>query len=187
MEEMKIQPALIFYDVAKKEMLLRIREREVALYVWLGILGTIFTISFHSAPPNYSILLILPLLSAGISMRISQHETLIAKLAHYCKTEVGPCLKRNAPEGLRHWDESESLKGQKSIVGLRNVVNAILIVGPCLIAIYLNFGEFKSSEFPFQFSWILSCIFTSYSAYSVFKSTIDRLREALKFFDEGTY
>ncbi len=181
MDDLQVhQPALTFYIVSKKEMLLRIREREIATYVWMGVLGTILTIAFNRKSLNFDVLLIIPLLAAGISMRISQHETIIAKLAQYCKKEIGPFLKKGQPPELRHWDESEALKGQKTIVGLRNIINSILFVGPCLFSIILNYNDFfNNGATSYKFVWVTSLFLTVLTIYFMIKSLSDRLNAAL--------
>lgn len=182
------QPVLTFYLVAKNEMLVRIKERELAIYVWVGVLGTILTIAFHGKQSKYDVLLILPLLAAGISMRISQHETIISKLAKYCKEEIGPILKDKESTELRHWDESKALTGQRQIVGLRNIVNSVLIVGPCIFSIIVTYNSsYTKGTTLLKTAWISGLLFTLLSAYFATKSFLDRVQNALRIVDDNLH
>lgn len=180
------EPALTFYLVAKNEMLVRIKEREFALYIWFVVLGTILTITFHVQPPNYEVLLLLPLIAGGLSMRISQHETTISKLAKYCKEEIGPILKLNKNPDLCHWDESKSLTDQRRFVGTRNFVNLILIVAPCILSLVLTYNRaYVNAEPLLKVVWISNIFFTLLAALFSIKSFIDRLGSALKIVDDN--
>jgi hypothetical protein len=153
--------ALAFYQTARDEMMLRIREREVAMYVWLGALGTIVTVAFRDSNSSPRALLILPVLALGISMRLNQHEILIAALAEYCKREVGKYAKLGCPADLKHWDESDTLKArQEWVVLLRVVVTLLLLAGPSAMALVLTFRSLGGSGTLFHLGWLFGVLAT---------------------------
>ena len=174
--------ALKFYQSARDEMLMRIRERELAMYVWLGALGTIMTVAFKDgSASNYKVLLLLPPLSIGIAMRTNQHEMLVAALAMYCKFEVGPLLKKGLNTRLRHWDESEALRRrQEWVVFLRNIVTFTLLVLPCLLALLVTYPEFEKQGFVFRSAWISGVVFTFTVALLELQSLLARINGLMK-------
>lgn len=131
-----VETARVFYDSARAEMLMRIRERDVATYVWLGVLGTILGLAYGGKSPHVELLLVFPPLAMGFAHRIEQHETIIKILADYCKTELGPILEIG---NLKQWDNSKALgKRQKSVVDERTILNILLLGGPSTAALILN-------------------------------------------------
>ncbi len=174
--------ALAFYQSARDEMLMRIRERELAMYVWLGALGTIITVAFKDgATSNYKILLVLPALALGIAMRTNQHEMLIAALAAYCKTEIGLFLKDGRDRRLVHWDESVALqKRQEWVVILRNVVTFSLLILPSVLALVLNYKDLGTQHALFLSAWISGLVFTVIVGLLEFQSLASRLNNLMK-------
>lgn len=177
--------AVAFYQTARDEMLLRIRERELATYVWLFSLGTLLTLSFGSNPPRHDLLLTLPVLALGIVFRISQHEMLIGTLAGYCKNEVGPIVKNGCNPDLRHWDESDALGHyQRNVVNFRTVINVILIVGPAVTALVLNYESLSTGSLFFRFAWSAGLVFTLASLAFLIQSFLIRLAAAYRLIND---
>ncbi len=179
MTKIPLNSAIICYESARKEMMLRIRERELAFYAWVAGLGTILTLTFHNSPPEIRLLLLLPLLSFGISFRIAQHEILIAALAKYCKDEVGPFLKAELPSMLKHWDESNALSHvQSSIIKYRALVNVLLMGVPSGYAIVVNESKCLEST-DWALIWYLSIVLTVATIWFLGYSFLNRLRNAM--------
>ncbi|MGD1101798.1 MAG: hypothetical protein ABSA59_06990 [Terriglobia bacterium] len=171
---------LTFYESARKEMFLRMREREIATYAWMAVLGTVLTATLASKPPNMKLLLALPLLGVAIAFRIAQHETLIATLATYCKEELGPEIRRQAGTDVRHWDESHALaQYQRSVVGARSIVNLLLVVAPCAVGLVLNASAIAAGTTTF-WAWAVSCLLTAACAWLLVGSMVKRLAAAMR-------
>ena len=174
--------ALKSYESARDEMLMRIRERELAMYIWLGAIGTIMTVAFKgTTPENHKVLLILPILALGIAMRINQHEMLIAALASYCKNEIGPLLKEGCPSTLCHWDESDALRQrQEWIVILRIVITFALLVFPSVVALFYNYPFKASHSVAFCSAWVVGVVATAIVAFLELESLLARLAALMR-------
>lgn len=165
---------LKFYETARAEMLLRIREREVATYVWLGVIGTIVSLAFGTGRREFDVLLVLPVVSLGFAARVTQHEELIKVLAAYCKNEVGPLLES---QGLRQWDNSRTLaEAQSSFVATRTLVNLLLFVGPSSLALWLNSSNLAAQGLIFRTTFWVGVFCTALESWLLVRSLVIRLK-----------
>lgn len=128
-----------FFDSAMDEIFLRIKQREVVLYVWLSIIGSL--LSFASAKNDnmssiifvYIIPIILPIIALGFATRIAQHEKSIAKIILYIKVELSEYF---AVDKIKPWVMSDTLNKKEEditiFVGQRGIFYELLLIIPTL-------------------------------------------------------
>lgn len=99
------------YESARKELIQRIRLRDRVLLLYLGAVATISGVAIGSRGAQREILLVLPFLTLGIAIIVSQHNALIGAIGHFCVNEIEPYLK-DLPnyEYAPQWDSSNALE-----------------------------------------------------------------------------
>jgi hypothetical protein len=97
------------YESARNELVQRIQLREQVLLFFVAGVATIYSVAL-GAGNKLEILLAVPYLSFGTAVILSQHNSVIGALGHFCADEIGPFLKKLEPaEYAPLWESSASL------------------------------------------------------------------------------
>ena len=81
------------YESARNELVQRIQLREQILLFFVGGVATIYSVAL-GAENKLEILLAIPYISFGTAVIISQHNSVIGALGHFCAHELWPFLKK---------------------------------------------------------------------------------------------
>ena len=150
------------YVVARTELVERIRLREQVLLVYLAVIGTIFGIALENFEKN-TILLIIPFIAFGCSILVSQHNSVIGTLLHFCSHEIKPFLE-SIDEYAPQFGVSMAFKEHsKRSNYLRSFGHAIIIIIPCFVALIYNIHHAISPLFSGGFAWWFALICTVFS------------------------
>ena len=139
-----VDVAKTFYESARLELIERIKLRDRDLVVYLSIVGTIS--SAASVWDRYEALMVIPFLSLGFSIIISQHNVLIGYLGDFCVREIGPFLENlECGKCIPQWDRSAALHDySKHAIGLRTWGHFLLLIIPGIYALIINFSLLTS-------------------------------------------
>ena len=159
--------ARVFYELAKRESVERVRLRDNVLLLYIGAITTIF--SFAMGREDLEILLVIPFMTLGAVIIISQHNAVIGTLSAYCASEIGPFLKSlTPPEDAPQWDTSKALKTYSGYaITMRTVGHSLLTLLPACIALYLNRNHATDSPFPNGPVWWFGALFLMISGVVV--------------------
>jgi hypothetical protein len=124
------------YEVARAELLERIRLRDQVLLVYLGIIGTIAGIALGTSAKR-EILLIIPFIGFGCSILVSQHNAVIGALIRFAYVDIRSFLKELAEEEYAPiFVCSDSFRKHSSTSNkLRSIGHSVIIVGPIFFAL----------------------------------------------------
>ena len=137
--------------------------------VFLAAVGTLFGIAFGtSAKPE--ILLVVPYLTLGAAVVISQHHEVIGSLGSFLHNELHPFLE-TIDEVAPEWDTSQALKEYLTTsIRMRTLGHGILLVVPSLAALGLNWHHGSFCPFSEGPVWLSGVGFTGLSCLVIFKS-----------------
>ncbi len=154
---------------ARSELIQRIQLRDHVLVLFLVAVGTLFGIAFGtSAKPE--ILLVVPYLTLGAAVVISQHQEIIGSLGSFLHNELHPFLE-TIDEVAPEWDTSQSLKEYlTTAIWMRTLGHSILLVVPSLAALALNWCHGFVSPFPEGPVWWFGVGFMVLSCLVIYKS-----------------
>lgn len=146
--------ARIFYTSARTELVERMRLRDNTLVFYLAAVGAIFGVALGPAK-NPDLLMLLPFLSLGAGIVISQHFALMGSLAAYCALEIGPFLRDLSPaEDAPQWDDSAGLREfQRAAIHMRSVSHVVLIVLPAVVALFVTWGRWLPNNWYLAVVW----------------------------------
>lgn len=158
-----------FYDSARQELIQRIHLRDNVLLVYIGVVGTIFGISFGSASAA-QILLVIPYLALGAAVIVSQHNAIIGSIGIFLANEIEPFLK-DLGESAPQWDTSNALhEYSKDAIWMRSLGHFLLILIPPVTALVLNWRYGFFSTFPEGPLWWAGLVITVYAAHIILKA-----------------
>ena len=157
------------HTTARSELIQRIQLRDHVLMVFLAAVGTLFGIAFGtSAKPE--ILLVVPYLTLGATVIISQHQEVIGSLGSFLHNELHPFLDKIG-EAAPQWDTSEALKDYlTTAIWMRTSGHSILLLVPCLAALAINWRHGFFSAFPEGPVWWFGVVFMLTSCVVIYKS-----------------
>lgn len=143
------------YISARNELVERIRLRDSVLLVYLAIIGTLFGIALGNSS-RVEILLTIPIIACGCSILVSQHNLVIGALLGFITNDLKPFMKsisEAAPEfGSSKTFYEHSCRSNR----LRTVSHAIIMIVPCVVALYYNRQHAFNSSFPLGQVWWIS-------------------------------
>lgn len=177
-----IEVLKLFYESARTELIKRIKLRDSVVLLFLGLAGTFFGLALNSRfsenPNNdsFSVLLIIPYLSLGASVLLSQHNGVIAFIGKYCSEELQPVFDElTKPNKYVQWDNSKSLREfSDKAVGYRTFGHFILIFIPSIAALALNWKHAIYSPFPVGILWWFGLVFTIVSVTLIIQIHLTR-------------
>ena len=165
-DDKKVDVAVKYLELARAEILYRVKSSNDTLIVYAGAVGAISAWlykSFHDVQPgsatNDIALSFPPLpLSAGLvvsflaltaSWIVFHNEKMVFALAKYQREELNKNLRET---GIISWECSKSLhEGDPRLLSVfTSMVYALLVVGPGATACY----EMWSHHYPFSHPWV---------------------------------
>jgi len=160
---------------ARDEILLRIRLRDYVIMLYLSAIGTIFGFAISIDGIN-DILFIIPFLSLGASLLISQHQELIGTIGQYIVTELHPYfikIEEDAPQ----WDMSVSLINNLSnAIWERTISHCVLIIVPSTISLVIT-SQYWNDTYSYPFTvWWIGVLLTIISLIIISRSHIIRFK-----------
>lgn len=138
----KEDSARTFYESAREELIQRIRLRDNVLLFYLGAVGTISGVALGGGGVTKEILFILPFLTLGVAILVSQHNALIGSLGHFCACEIEPFFEDSSnSEYAPQWDSSDALEGYKQqAIKLRSWGHTLMILVPAIASLSINYS-----------------------------------------------
>lgn len=131
---------LELYSLIWAETLERIKLRDGILTAYVAGASTILGGGL-SSPDSINILFIIPYLSFGAAVIVSQHHLMIGQLSVYCAEHLGPIIIDNSGvNSLIEWHKSEPFTNfVKRASNYRTYGHLILIEFPALTSLVLSF------------------------------------------------
>jgi hypothetical protein len=169
----KFDTARTFYESARQELIERIKLRDnIALIFW-GAIGAIFGIAFGTSIYT-DILLIVPYLSFGCVIMISQHNSVIGCLADYINNELNPIFTEENKDTI-NWDRSSALKKYLShAIWYRTISHFILIVIPSILASFVLVDYYSCLNSYKNVFWWLGVLLTLFTIVIIILSHLKR-------------
>ncbi len=142
------------YESARNELVQRIQLREQILLFFVGGVATIYSVAL-GAENKLEILLAIPYLSFGTAVIISQHNSVIGALGHFCAHEIEPFLKKLEPsEYAPLWESSASLhRHSAKTLGMRTLAHVVLIITPAALGLSMNWQYARFSDIANGIIW----------------------------------
>lgn len=149
------------YESARNELVQRIQLREQILLFFVGGVATIYSVAL-GAENKLEILLAIPYLSFGTAVIISQHNSVIGALGHFCAREIGPFLKKLEPaEYAPLWESSASLyRHSAKALGMRTLAHVVLIITPAALGLLMNWQYARFSGMANGVIWWIGAMGT---------------------------
>jgi hypothetical protein len=149
------------YESARNELVQRIQLREQILLFFVGGVATIYSVAL-GAENKLEILLAIPYLSFGTAVIISQHNSVIGALGHFCAREIGPFLRKLEPaEYAPLWESSASLhRYSAKALGMRTLAHIVLIVTPAALGLVMNGDYARFSDLTNGIIWWIGAMGT---------------------------
>ncbi|MBU1099798.1 MAG: hypothetical protein KKA84_05265 [Bacteroidetes bacterium] len=161
------------FSSARLELIERIKLRDNVVVIFLGAIGVIFSISLRISE-NKDILYIIPYLSFGCSLIISQHNSVIGCLARYLVFELEPFL-HSINEYAPQWDNSTSLKQYLSkAIQYRSISHVVLIVLPSIFALMLLLEDSLDGSIIQKSLWVIGLVLVAICVDFIIRSHTDR-------------
>ncbi len=156
------------YEMARIELVERIRLRDNVLLVYLAVVGTVFTIAL-GATAKPEILLTIPYLAMGCSILVSQHNSVIGTLLAFCTRELKPILQNLHPsEYAPEFGSSKSFKEHSMRSNIfRTTGHAVIVIVPCIVALSYNWQRGFKSPFPVRIVWWFALVCTIFSIFVI--------------------
>ena len=127
---------------ARKNILERVKQRETALIFYLGAVATIIGIALKNNTGDFSLLLVIPFLSLGITLIIAFHNSMMNALSIFITSELE---YRLTEKGINTtlWDSSKAMNQiANRATQLRAVGYLFLIMIPPVFALSLTANKF---------------------------------------------
>lgn len=159
------------YEGARWEITTRIKLREQILLIYLGAVGTIFGVAF-GVTAQYEILFVIPFVSVGSAILLSQHDSAIGVLVYFCTHELNEFLAHlEPPEDCVQWDNSKTLSrfGSRSLF-LRTSAHIIILIVPCVMSLIGNWSHALQSPFPYGPLWWFSLLLSIVAIFVIIEA-----------------
>lgn len=157
------------YTSTRTEMIQRIQLRDNVLLVYLGAIATLLGLAF-GASINTEVLLVIPVLSLGAAVILSQHNIAIGSLGAFLVHELEPFLKELG-EYAPQWDNSYAFHEYSSRgVSLRTIGHFLLINVPAVAGLVITWRPGICSPFPENPVWWLGILCTGSSVYYIWSA-----------------
>ncbi len=140
-EDRSVDLALKYMDLARAEILARIKSSNDTLIVYAGALGAIAAWLYkpenHTAATLSRTGLIVGFLSLAASWIVYHNEKMVVALACYQKEMLAPVLDA-LHLGLKSWETSDTLKDADTQIpgALTSVIYGLMVAGPSVVAWY---------------------------------------------------
>lgn len=164
-----------YHSTARAELTQRIGLRDNVLMAFLGGTGALFSIAFGtSAKPE--ILLVVPYLTLGAAVIISQHHEVIGALGDFLRIELHPFLTKLEGE-VPEWDSSKALTAYHSqAIWMRTVGHSVLLIVPSVAALAINWPHRAFSASSKAPAWWFGLVFAIGSCVVIGRSHFQRRR-----------
>lgn len=151
-----------YHAAARSEIIQRIQLRDNVLLVFLGAAGALFGIALGS-DVKPEILLVVPYLTFGATLIISQHHEVIGSLGLYLRKELHPIFEE-AGDTAPDWDSSDALRDCHSqAMWMRTLAHIILLIAPPVGSLAINWRHRGFSEPPQALAWWFGVFFAGLS------------------------
>lgn len=161
------EAALKTADIFNQQIMVRVRQRDNVLLMYLGAVGALLGFAFSANGKETEILLAIPYLCFGCSIVLSHHNLLIGDLLDFLKTDLHGFIINHCSSDCLAYEPCPQFETskvfEKSIVRmlwLRTAGHTLILVLPCIIAIYANWNHASGSEstFPFGAVFLGACV-----------------------------
>ncbi|WP_319403221.1 hypothetical protein [uncultured Anaeromusa sp.] len=145
-----------FYESARLELINRINLRNQLLSWYMAVVAAVAGFVFKDIT-NFVLLYVIAFFALGVSLIISQHNSIIGCIEKYCALELGPFIEN---EKVHQWDNSIAFKKYRKqgfiFVALGH---SILINAPILVSIVYLWSQVGPVNELFVLFFILIAIF----------------------------
>ena len=146
------------YESARTELIERIQLRDTVMLAYLGAIGTLFGVALATSVSR-DVLLIVPFLTVGAALIVSQHNSVIGSIGSFLVNEYEPFIKtigQYAPQ----WDSSKALHDYSlTSVWFRAAGHFVLIIIPSIAALVMTYQD-SYLTFPTGSFWWFTIICT---------------------------
>lgn len=155
------------YEMAKLESISRIQTRDQVLVAYISVVGVIFGAAIGISIIDLALLLIIPYLTLGAAIIVSQHNSVIGSLGSFFAYEVEPFL-REIGESAPQWETSTSLRDYSlKMIWSRSLGQFILLLTPPFTGLVLYWN-------PSNVLWWGGVVCAGLSTFSLIESHIWR-------------
>ena len=131
---------------ARKNILERVKLRETALIFYLGAVATIIGIALKNDAEDFSLLLVIPFLSLGITLIISFHNSMMNALSFFIANELEYKLTEKGINTTL-WDSSKAMNQiANRATRLRAIGYLFLIMIPAIFSLLLTINQLHQSH-----------------------------------------
>ncbi len=158
--------ALKYYETARQELISRVGLRNQILSWYLAAIGTLLGLTLRSGGDK-NVLLVLPIVTLGVSCIIVQQNNLIGCLGKYCANEIGPIISNNE---LVQWDTSKSLNNY-CMHGFTHLTSGhiLIIIPPAFVTLILTYESSFAFFTPITIIWWFNLICTYIGLYNLYE------------------
>lgn len=142
------------YEAARSELVARLKLRDQVLLIYLAVVGTIFGIALANME-RVEILLIIPFISLGCTILVSQHNLVIGTLIEFIGNQIKPeLLGLSPPEYATFFVCSKVYEHHCTRSNrFRLWGHGIIIIIPNLAGLGYNINHAIKSPFPMGTLW----------------------------------
>ena len=163
-------------QIANEEMLVHFDLRDRVLLAFIAAVGTLLSIALTKS--STEILFAMPYLALGCAILVSQHNLLIGTLLDYLSKEVAPQIQQQLPkEEIIPYHTSKAYKRDAvKALKLRLYGHTIITIGPCILALAINYNYIFNPISTFGIIWFLAFLCTVGAAYLIIGIHIRRIK-----------
>jgi len=172
----KAETALKNFELARNELLERLRLRDQVLIVHMGFVGAVLGVALGTTA-HYEVLMVIPFVALAMAFMHGHHHCHLGALTHFCAMEIAPFLGKlgqNAPM----FDNSETLYHIAVAATKRRSIGTTILFGvPCLISLTVNWRHAIFFSLPLTLVWWLGAVCTVLAVHEIVRAL--RFRDAL--------
>ena len=146
--ESQVELVVAHHNSARAEIIMRITQRDSAVFLYLAATATIFGFAFNGAAKGSNAggwdslplasLLFVPLLGLGATYIYTQHNDVIGALGQFLRSELDPYASRLLGSHTLvppQWDSSQSLADLRSHLSSSRASSITLLLTPAVAAL----------------------------------------------------
>lgn len=140
------QVALNYFDVAKAEILIRIRVRDTLLATYAAAAFTAIAAILASTELGARYLYGIPYLALAFTLLVSYHHAGIGALGNHCARDLLPILSEES--GVTAYEYSNTFhRYHKKSATRRSIAHAMILLLPASIALVVNYRDLLPASY----------------------------------------
>ena len=163
------ETALKNLELARKELLERLKLRDQVLIIHMGFVGAVFGVALGTTA-HYEVLLAIPFVALAMAFIHGHHHCHLGALTAFCAMEIAPFLEKLGQEAPM-FDNSETLCHLAAQATKRRSTGTVILFGvPCFISLIVNGRYAISFSSPLTFAWWFGGICTVFAVYEIVRA-----------------